>query len=76
MSSVFYCSPFNSTFFTTCCRVAICDDQQKCPRCGEDVHPFYAGMSDSERREVAGGYWNHNTRMARTHAAGLTRNRY
>ena len=69
MSSVRYDGPYNSTFFTTCCGTAICDNQQKCPSCGVDVHPFYKGMSDADRREAAGGYYNHNTRMARTSAA-------
>jgi hypothetical protein len=32
MAGVYYCSLYNSTFFTDCCKVAICDDQQKCPR--------------------------------------------
>ena len=27
----------NSTMFTECCRIAICDDQIKCPQCGELV---------------------------------------
>jgi len=27
----------NSTHFTRCCGCAICDDQPKCPGCGEDV---------------------------------------
>lgn len=39
MPSVFLCSPTNSTMFTTCCEVAICDDQEKCPRCGEVITP-------------------------------------
>ena len=65
MSSVFLCSPTNSTMFTTCCQVAICDDQQKCPRCKELVFPFYQGMSEADRTHYAGGYYNHNTRAAR-----------
>jgi hypothetical protein len=65
MSSVFHCSPTNSTFFTTCCQTAICDHQQKCPRCRKDVYPFYEGMSERERSEAAGGYYHHNTHMAR-----------
>lgn len=69
MASVFYDSTTNSTFFTTCCRTAICDDQQKCPRCKKDVSPFYEGMSDKERDEAAGGYYHHNVRMARSNAA-------
>lgn len=27
----------NSTMFTQCCGVAICDDQRHCPRCGREV---------------------------------------
>lgn len=27
----------NSTMFTACCRVAICDDQKNCPVCKEPV---------------------------------------
>lgn len=27
----------NSTFFTECCRVAICADEPNCPACGEPV---------------------------------------
>ena len=69
MAGVFYANQYNSTFFTTCCRVAICDDQQKCPHCKKDVFPFYEGMSEQERKEAAGGYYNHNTRMARMRSA-------
>ena len=39
---VFLCSPTNSTMFTTCCRVAICDDQGYCPECKEPVIGFDA----------------------------------
>lgn len=39
MKSVYLCSPTNSTTFTRCCDVAICDDQSFCPRCKEEVHP-------------------------------------
>ena len=69
MPSVFHCSPYNSTKFTTCCETAICDDQQKCPRCQKDVYPFYEGMDRRDRDQAAGGYRNHNTRMARDSAA-------
>ena len=69
MPSVYLCSPTNSTFFTTCCRVAICDDQQKCPACKKDVYPFDERMTDAERDEAAGGYHHHNTHMARWNAA-------
>lgn len=54
MSTVRFSGPTNSTFFTTCCRVAITDRQQKCLQCGEDVYPFYKGMSDRERDEAEG----------------------
>ena len=30
----------NSTFFTNCCGVAICDDQANCPRCGKEILPL------------------------------------
>lgn len=69
MSGVRYCGPTNSTFFTDCCNVAICDDQQRCPVCKADVYPFYEGMSDEERDQAGGGYYNHNTRMARNSQA-------
>lgn len=69
MAGVFYCSPTNSTFFTTCCETAICDHEQRCPRCKKDVYPFVEGMTDEERDRAAGGYYNHNTRMARANYA-------
>ena len=65
MSSVYLSSPTNSQMFTTCCHLAICDDQQKCPGCKQDVYPFYKGMSDREREEAAGGYYHHTTHLAR-----------
>lgn len=65
MSTVFIDNPYNSQHFTTCCKVAICPDQQRCPECNQDVYPFFKGMSDKERAEAAGGYYNHNTAMAR-----------
>ena len=39
MPTVFLCSPTNSTMFTTCCEVAICDDQANCPRCNAEITP-------------------------------------
>lgn len=65
MSGVYYCSPFNSTHFTTCCNVAITSSEQKCPRCRKDVYPFFEGMTDKERDEATGGYLHHKTEMAR-----------
>lgn len=37
LSSVYHSLPFNSTLFTTCCRVAISDNETKCPKCEELV---------------------------------------
>jgi hypothetical protein len=51
MSTVFLCGPNNSTMFTTCCEVAICDDQSLCPRCRQEVLP----RSRNERWERAYG---------------------
>lgn len=65
MSNVFYCSPTNSTHFTTCCSTAILPHQQKCPRCKKDVYPFYETMDERDRREAAGGYYNANTQRSR-----------
>ncbi len=60
-ASVRYCSPTNSTCFTTCCEAAILPDQRKCPDCGRFVYPFSAAMSD---REMS-GYDSHKVDMAR-----------
>jgi len=30
---------YNSTFFTNCCGVAICDDEAACPVCKQEVMP-------------------------------------
>lgn len=39
MATVFLDSPTNSTLFTTCCEVAICDHEKVCPRCRQAVSP-------------------------------------
>lgn len=39
MPSVFLCSPTNSTMFTTCCEVAITDQQNNCPVCKQEIDP-------------------------------------
>ena len=39
MPTVYHSSPTNSTFFTTCCRVAIGDDEARCPKCKEEIEP-------------------------------------
>ena len=36
---VYLDGPTNSTMFTTCCEVAICDHQDHCPKCGKEVFP-------------------------------------
>lgn len=48
MPSVYLCSPTNSTMFTTCCQVAICDDQKRCPKCKAEIYP-----------ETPRGRWEH-----------------
>lgn len=48
-SSVHLCSPFNSTTFTTCCNVAICDHQRRCPQCDKLVE----GDNGAERWSAA-----------------------
>lgn len=73
MAGVSYCGPTNSTFFTNCCNVAICDHEQKCPFCRKDVYPFYEGMSEKDRDYYRGGYYNHNTRMSRSDYAHRNR---
>ena len=37
MSKVYLSSSTNSQKFTTCCGVAICEDQNNCPECKEEV---------------------------------------
>lgn len=39
MAGVRYCCATNSTLFSTCCNVAVCDDEACCPRCGELIEP-------------------------------------
>ena len=51
MSTVFLCCETNSTMFTTCCEVAICDDQKRCPSCKREVLP----TGRRERWEAAYG---------------------
>lgn len=54
MASVYFSSQLNSAFFTTCCRVAICDDQERCPCCKEIVEP----RSHAGRWQQASGKQN------------------
>ncbi len=39
VTGVRYSSPTNSTLFTNCCGVAVCDDQNRCPVCDAEVYP-------------------------------------
>lgn len=39
MAGVYFCSHTNSTFFTTCCELAVVDGEDDCPGCGEEVFP-------------------------------------
>lgn len=63
MSTVFLCSPTNSQMFTTCCEVAICDDETKCPRCRQDVTPTSrAGRWEAAYGRIRRGGWYGNWR--------------
>lgn len=65
MSDVYHCSPTNSTFFTTCCRTAICDHQRQCPRCREFVYPDY---KDDEKHGIERTeHQRHMARWGRAH---------
>lgn len=48
----------NSTFFTECCEVAICDDQRQCPKCKQDV----VGHDASSNHERNLARWRNATR--------------
>lgn len=53
----------NSTMFTTCCKVAICDDQANCPSCGEPVIGYDANTNHERRRirwKDATSHWKCN----------------
>jgi len=41
----------NSTMFTECCGVAICDEQARCPRCKREIVGFDA-KTDHERGRI------------------------
>ena len=64
MPTVFLDSPYNSTMFTTCCRVAINDNQALCPRCKQEITP----RSSRGRWEAAYG----PTRRSRQMPGGAT----
>lgn len=41
----------NSTLFTECCEVAICDHEKTCPRCGREVIGSEC-ETDGERHKI------------------------
>lgn len=43
MNSVYFCSPTNSTTFTTCCSCAI-GEEEFCPRCKQPVEGYESGI--------------------------------
>lgn len=49
----------NSTLFTECCEVAICDDEPNCPRCGRPVigHDLPQSKRARLRWENATRHW-------------------
>lgn len=61
MPTVFLCSPANSTMFTTCCKVAINNDEANCPRCKKEITP----RSFRGRWEAAYGPHRRNEPWAR-----------
>lgn len=48
MAGIHYSSKTNSQLFTDCCCVAICDDQDNCPKCGKQI-----SASPRERHDMA-----------------------
>ena len=50
----------NSTMFTLCCSVAICDDEGRCPHCGREV--IGCDLPPDERGRLrwnrATGHWD------------------
>ena len=48
----------NSTMFTACCGTAICNDQVRCPQCGDFI-VGYDAPSDHARGRVR---WSYATR--------------
>lgn len=71
MSGVYHCSPTNSTFFTTCCRVAICDYERRCPRCREFVYPDEE--SDDRLKIERSEHQRHMARWGRAHGPNRRR---
>ncbi|WP_338799525.1 hypothetical protein V9K81_08680 [Pseudomonas monteilii] len=54
--------------FTNCCDVAICDDEARCPRCREEVHPGeYASRQERARQRWEMAYGPTRRRLAAQH---------
>ena len=45
---VYLSNSTNSTMFTTCCDVAICSDQQQCPKCKKYVYGHEVSSYDRQ----------------------------
>jgi len=71
MAGVRFCSSANSTLFTTCCDVAILDDEQRCPYCGKDV-PY----SPRERWEMAMREWFGSKELSKMRSRYRDRDRH
>ena len=54
ISRVFYCGNTNSTLFTTCCKVAILDDELCCSRCKKPVPYTPRQRHDMAMRDLYG----------------------
>lgn len=73
MATVFLCGPTNSTLFTTCCEVAVCDDEMVCPHCRQEVQPvgrlarWEAAYGPIRRKQRGYGNWYPNHGEGRGH---------
>lgn len=57
--------PTNSTIFTKCCGVAVCDDEPHCPSCRAKVLP----VGRAARWEAAYGPWRTVDRLSKAGGA-------
>ena len=53
-----YPSGTNSTMFTECCSVAICNDQRCCPKCGREI----VGYNEKTDYECGIARWRNATK--------------
>jgi len=56
----------NSTFFTECCGVAICDDERCCPKCGREIIGADE-ETDHKRRLIRWKYATQHWRIKNEH---------